>query len=75
MQKVQGLDTEQLKKTVMSETDLKIGQKYSALIVSSSWDKEEPVNLKFSHPIQVQVSPFVRGSIPFNQIVPVEELA
>ena len=75
MQKVQGLDAEELKKTVMSNEDLKIGKKYSALIVSSSWEKEEPVNLKFSHPIHVQVSAFVRGSIPFNQIVPVEELA
>ena len=33
------------------------------------------MNLKFSHPIHVQVSPFVRGSIPFDKIVSVEELA
>lgn len=75
MQKVQGLDAEELKKMAMSNEDLKIGKKYSALIVSSSWEKEEPMNLKFSHPIHLQVSPFVRGSIPFNQIVAVEELA
>lgn len=31
--------------------------------------------MKFSQPMLVQVSPFVRGSIPFNQIVEVEELA
>ena len=75
MQKVQGLDTGHLKKMVMSNEDLKIGQKYSALLVSSSWEKEESINLKFSHPIHVQVSPFVKRLIIFKQIVLVEELA
>ena len=75
MQRVQGLDSELLKKMVWSNEDLKVGQKYSAMIISSSWEKEEPMNLKFSHPIHVQVSPFVRGSIPFDKIVSVEELA
>jgi hypothetical protein len=45
------------------------------MIISSSWDKEEPINVKFSQPIHLQISPFVRGSIPFNQIAPIGEIA
>ena len=58
----------------MSVNDLKQGQQYNGIIVSSSWDSSEPVNYKVSKPIQIQISPFVRGSIPFNQIVDIDYL-
>lgn len=59
----------------MSANSLKEGQKYNAVIISSLLDKEEALNLKFSHPMQIQVSPFVRGSVAFNQLEQVTELA
>jgi hypothetical protein len=37
----------------MSEEDLKIGEKYESILVSSSWNKEEPVNMGTSQPIQI----------------------
>ena len=37
--------------------------------------KNEPINLKFSSPMLVQVSPFVRGSIGFDQLASIENLA
>lgn len=59
----------------MGIEDLKNGQRYDGVIVSSTWDSEEPLNLKISKPISIQISAFVKGSIPFNQIVEVDDLA
>ena len=41
----------------------------------TSFDGEDAVNLRYSQPIQVQISPFVRCSIPFNMIVPTKDIA
>lgn len=59
---------------VKSEGDLKIGKEYQAQIISCSSHKEEALNLKYSSPLQIQVSPFIRGSIPFSQIVSTDDL-
>jgi len=75
MTKIQGLDEEEMAKLVMSMADLKVGQKYSAMVSSCDFEKDQPINLHFSQPIQLQISPFVRGSVPFNQIVPTSTLA
>ena len=75
MSKVQGLDPETLKETPITDSDLKSGKSYDAVIVSSTWDAQDALNLKLSEPIHVQLSPFVRGKILFNQIVSVEDLS
>jgi len=48
---------------------------YDAVIISSTWDSQDALNLKLSEPIHIQLSPFVRGKVPFNQILGVDELA
>jgi len=59
----------------MSADSLKVGSKYNAMVISCSMVKNEPINLKFSSPMLVQVSPFVRGSIGFDQLTTIESLA
>lgn len=75
MSKAQGLDPETLNNTPMSDSNLKSGKQYDAVIISSTWDSQDALNLKLSDPIHIQLSPFVRGKIAFNQILPVEDLA
>lgn len=74
MEKMQGLDEEELSKMIEKESDLTVGKKYQALILSCSNQEELPMNLKFSHPMLLQISPFVSGTVPFNQIVSSENL-
>jgi len=64
MQKLDGLDPDC---PVITEADLKADQKYKATIVS--------INFKYSEPIQVQLSPFVRGSIPFDHMINPSDLS
>lgn len=59
-----GLDPES---PVVTEADLKDGSKYKATIVS--------INFKYSEPIQIQLSPFVRGSIPFDHMINPSDLS
>lgn len=75
MSKTLGLNQDELKQTVKGIDDLVQGQDYDALVVQSSWDSQEPVNLKFSKPVQIQISAFVRGQIPFNQILNMSDLS
>ena len=75
MQKVQGLDEDLVSAMPMTLKDLKKGKKYEATIISSSWEQNEAINLKLSNPVHLQVSPFVRGNVAFNQIVSLENLA
>lgn len=66
--KHQGLNEEEMKNTPLSLEDLKVGQSYQAMVVSSSLQSEEAMNLKFSQPVQLQVSSFIRGVVAFNHI-------
>ena len=75
MQKLVGLDQAQLDQTPLSVDALKVGKKYEVVILSCSMQQEQAINLKFSEPMLVQVSPFVRGTVPFNQIAETGELA
>lgn len=43
--------------------------------MSCSLDREEAVNLKQSLPMQVAVSSFIRGQVPFNKIVSTQDIA
>jgi predicted HTH domain antitoxin len=59
----------------MGIEDLKKGQRYDGIIVSSTWDSEEPLNLKISKPLSVQISAFVKGYVSFNQISEIDDVA
>ena len=74
MEKMQGLDEEELSKLVTKEADLTAGKKYKAMVLSCSHQEQQAVNLNFSHPMLLQISPFVSGTVPFNQIVASENL-
>ena len=74
MAKLKGLDEEVVKATPNTLEELKVGQQYSAMVVSCSYEKEEAMNLKYSQPIQLQVSPYLRGSVPFNHIISPSDL-
>lgn len=80
MAKLEGLDETQKKVSMLQSEDLKAGKVYKdALILAqpsvSEDGSSESVNLRNSCPLIVQVSPFVRGLVPFDQIVSTQELA
>ena len=55
-----------LNNTLLSVEDLKAGQKYDAIITD--------VNYAYSQPVQVSVSPFIKGGISFDKLADAETL-
>ena len=71
MVKVEGLDDAQKRRSLLSVDQLEEGQVYKdALVLAQPNVTEdgvsESVNLRNSCPLIVQISPFVRGLVPFD---------
>lgn len=74
MDRPDGLDADLRAKSLLTISDLKVGQVIdSAVIIGSR--SESALNLRNSKPLQVQVSVNIRGQVPFNHILPTSELA
>ena len=59
---------------VLQYDDIKVGKKYQAVVLAQPGASEGSINLKNSCPIIIQVSPFVRGLVPFDKIVKTQDL-
>ena len=74
MDKPEGLDEDVKTRSLLSQNDLKKGQKLeSALLLGPAG--ESALNLRHSKPLLVRVSAVLTGTVPFNHIVPTKDLA
>lgn len=74
MDRADGLDGDLKAKSLLTISDLKVGQVVDSAVVLGS-SAEPALNLRNSKPLQVQVSVNIRGQVPFHHIVPTAELA
>jgi len=74
MDKPEGLDEDAKTRSLLSQNDLKKGQKLeSALLLGPAG--ESALNLRHSKPLLVRVSAMLTGTVPFNHIIPTKDLA